>query len=191
MVIQIPPDWPFAHIPTFEYGIFGSPEVDNLECRLCAHKKCQCIDHDWVHFFRPWFSSDVMTEHHTICRAFAFNEPLYPAGKLVWDAVGGFDGWHELWTRQWHDSPTRKEYKPLVALIRARQVEGREFGDDVYHVSYDDFVNYNIMRPEGIHCLNYHHIERSRNPKDVTGYKWVSEGPGLWVPWEENRYEND
>ena len=187
MVIQIPPDWPYEHIPVFEYDEDGEPEVDNLCCGLCAHKECKCIDHKWVHFGRPWFSSDVLTEHHTICGAFEFDEHLYPAGKLIWDAVGGFWGWQRLWRKQWHNP----WYQPRVTLIRANQVEGREFGDDVYIVSYDDFMNCDIMRPEGIRCLNYRHIERSRNPKDVTGYKWISEGHGLWVPWEENRYEND
>lgn len=186
MAIQIPENWPFEHIPVFTYDEDGEPEVDNLECRLCAHKECKCINHEYVHFFRPWFSSDVMTGHHTICSAFMFNEALYPAGKLIWDAVRGFDGWRILWAKQWHHSP---DYKPNISLIRAKQIEGREFGDDVYIVSYDDFVNCNVMRTEGIHCLNYRHIERSRNPKDVTGYKWVSEGPGLWIPWEDNKYE--
>lgn len=186
MQIQIPPDWPFEHLPVFEYDEDGEPEVDNLECRLCAHKKCKCIDHDYVHFFRPWFSCDVLTSHHTICRAFEFNAPLYPAGKLIWDAVGGFDEWQCLWRKQWHPR-LRDVYTPRVSLIRANQVEDREFSDDVYIVSYDDFVNCNIMRHEGIHCLNYRHIERSR--KSPIGYKWINEGPGLWVPWEENRYE--
>ena len=188
--IKVPADWPFGHIPVFTYDEDGEPEVDNLECGLCAHKECQCIDHKWVHFFRPWFSSDVLTSHHTICSAFLFNEKAYPAGKLIWDAVGGFDEWQHLWRKQWHPR-THSEYSPRVALIRANQIEGREFGDDMYFVSYEDFVNCNIVREDGVHCLDYHHIERSRNPKDVTGYKWVSEGPGIWVPWEDNRYEKE
>ena len=45
MVIQTPPDWPYEHIPSFTYDEDGEPEVDNLECRLCAHKECKCINH--------------------------------------------------------------------------------------------------------------------------------------------------
>lgn len=186
--IQVPSDWPFEHIPTFEYDEDGEPEVDNLECRLCAHEECQCIDHDYVHFFRPWFSSDVLTSHHTICSAFKFGDRLYPAGKLIWDAIGGFKEWQRLWRKQWHPRQGQ-DYAPNIPLIRAKQVDGREHSDDVYTVSYDDFVNCNIMRRGGIHCLNYRHIERSRKPEDVTGYKWVYEGPGIWIPWEDNKYE--
>lgn len=193
MIIQVPPDWPYEHIPTFEYDEDGEPEVDNLECRLCAHKECKCIDHKWVHFFRPWFSSDILTPHHTICRAFEYDKRLSPAGYLVWEAVGGFDGWHRLWVKQWHSWQQKtlgfiEEWTPNVPLIRANQVEGREFSDDMYYVTYNDFVNCNIMHEDGIHCVGYAHIERSRNPKDVTGYKWVQEGPGIWIPWEDNKY---
>lgn len=186
MKIKVPDDWPYEHIPTFYYDEDGEPEVDNLYCQLCAHKECKCIDHKWVHFFRPWFSCDVLTEHHTICSAFIFDDKRYPAGKLIWDAIGGFDEWLRLWRKQWH--PRRKyDYAPTVSLIRAKQVDGREHSDDMYYVSYDDFVNCNIMRPEGIHCLNYSHIERSR--QSPIGYKWVYEGPGIWIPWEDNKYE--
>lgn len=187
MEIIVPADWPYEHIPSFTYDEDGEPEVDNLECRLCAHKECRCIDHKYVHFFRPWFSCDVLTQHHTICSAFEFDGGRYPAGKLIWDAVGGFWGWQRLWAKQWHDSPERKEYKPAISLIRSKQVENREFGDDVYVVSYDDFANCRIMKPEGIHCLNYMHIEISR--QSPIGYKWVNEGPGFWIPWEDNKYE--
>ena len=182
VLVQVPADWNYPYIPFFTYDEDGEPEVDNLECKLCAHNECKCIDHKWMHFARPWFSSDVLTTHHTICRAFLFNEQLYPAGYLIWKAVGGFDGWHRLWVKQWHSSPLGIEYKPRIPLIRANQVEGREFSDDVYIVSYDDFLTCNIVRNDGIHCLDYRHIERSRNQKDVTGYKWVYEGPGIWIP---------
>lgn len=187
MEIIVPADCPYEHIPSFTYDEDGEPEVDNLECRLCAHKECKCINHKYVHFFRPWFSSDVLTQHHTICSAFEFDECRYPAGKLIWDAIGGFWEWQRLWRKQWHDSSARKEYKPSVPLIRSKQVDNREHSDDVYFVSYDDFVNCRIMRPEGIHCLNYRHIEISR--QSPIGYKWVNEGPGLWIPWEDNIYE--
>lgn len=45
------------------------------------------------------------------------------------------------------------------------------------------------MKDEGIYCLDYAHIEVSR--KSVTGYKWVHEDSGLWIPWEDNKYIHD
>lgn len=185
----IPSDWPFEHIPSWEYDEDGELEVSNFTCGNCKYigSKCKCIDHNYMHFARPWFSCDVTTAHHTICRYFEIDEKLHPAGKIEWDALGDFDEWLRLWRKQWH--PRRDSvYSPECLLIRANQFNGREFSDDVYAVAYDDFMRCHIMKPEGVHCLYYRHIERSRNPKDVTGYKWVHEGPGIWTPWEDNRY---
>lgn len=186
----IPSDWPFEHIPVPTYDEDGELEVDNFTCGLCKYsgEKCKCINHKYIHFFRPWFSCDVYTWHHTICRQFALNTPLYPYGGLEWDFIGGFDEWLRLWRKQWHPRKDYALYSPSVSLIRAKQVENREFSDDVYVVSFNDFINCNIIKDDGIHCISYRHIERSRDPKNVTGYKWVYEGAGIWVPWDNNRY---
>lgn len=190
--IHIPEDWPFEHIPSLpEYDEDGDIEVDNFTCENCEYhnsNQCKCINHDYVHFFKQWFYCDVYTPFHTICRQFKPSWQKYPYGCLEWDAIGGFDEWQKLWRKQWHPR-TGEPYSPNCALIRAHTVEGRDLSDDIYTVSYDDFVNCNIIREDGIHCLNYRHIERTRDPMYVTGYKWVSEGPGLWVPWEDNRYD--
>ena len=185
----IPANWPFEHIPTWELDKDGELEVDNLTCRTCEHhgKQCKCIDHDHVHFFRPYFSCDVGTADHTICRAYKPSKTLYPAGYIAWEFLGGFDEWQRLWRKQWH--PRRDhDYSPQVCLIRAHTTDDRSFSDDRYIVSYDDFVNCRIMQPDGIHCLNYIHIERTRDQRFVTGYKWVYEGPGIWRPWNDNTY---
>lgn len=49
--------------------------------------------------------------------------------------------------------------------------------DDVWYVPYADFINCEIMKPDGIQYVEYKHIERSR--QTVTGYKWVTEGGGI------------
>ena len=184
----IPPDWPFSHIPTWEYDEDGVLEVANFTCIECKYfgDKCKCIDHKYVLFHRPWFSSDRLREHHPICRSFEPDSAKYPAAYLEWDALGGFDKWYELWCKQWHNNHIPPY--ATVPLIRASQVEGREHCDDVYSVPYDVFLNCDIIKEDGIHCVDYRHIERSRNPRDITGYKWVHEGLGLWIPWENNKY---
>lgn len=192
--IHIPSDWPFEHIPTWEYDEDGDLEVANFMCRTCVYfgSRCKCINHDYVHFSRPWFSCDVMRENHIICKQFKPSWALFPAGCLEWNALGGFDEWHRLWRKQWHygrDQPWAK-----IGLIRAintldaehDRAKDREFSDDIYYVSYEDFLNCQIMQKDGIHCLDFEHIEISRN--SPIGYKWVNEGPGLWIPWEKNMY---
>lgn len=162
-------------------------EVSNLTCDRCRNWtvrenecRCACIDHNVVHFHRPWFSSDVMTGHHTICSAF---EPVsWALGTLrEWDEVGGFKGWYPLWIEQWHWG--RVPYKTVSLIKAGAPPEGREIQDDVYSVPYEDFLNCNIMRPDGIHYVEYKHIERSR--KSPIGYKWVSEGPGILTYGDE------
>ena len=194
--VIIPPTWPHSHIPTYTYDEYGDLEVSNFMCCECEYfgSNCKCIDHKYVHFSRPYFSCDVLREHHPICRQFKCSWDKYPAGCLEWDALGGFDEWYRLWIKQWHYN--RNPPWSIIALIRAINTldaehdisKDRKFSDDRYYVSYDDFLDCNIMKDDGIHCLNYMHIEKSRNPKDVTGYKWVSEGSGLWIPWEDNKY---
>lgn len=183
--ITIPADWSYEYIPTWEYDKNGDLEVSNFMCGECQHHNkgaCPCIDHRWAHFHRPYFSCDVTTSQHTICRQFV---PIYPALKLEWDFLGGFDEWLRLWRKQWHPRKGQ-DYAPNIPLIQASRAEGREHSDDVYTVPYDDFINCTIMRTEGIHCLDYTHIEMAR--KSVLGYKWVHEGPGLWIPWENDKY---
>ena len=185
--IVIPTNWPFEHIPTWEYDDDGELEVSNFMCGECVHHHeghCKCIDHEWVHFFRPYFSCDVGTSRHTICREFIPHPALYPAGCLEWDYLGRFDGWYRLWVKQWHYGHNPPWTK--VALIRACKAEGREHSDDRYFVSYDDFVNCTIFKGDGIHCLDYTHIEMTR--KNPIGYMWVHEGPGVWIPWDGDRY---
>ena len=151
-------------------------EVTNFMCGDCRYRceACQCIDHKQVHFSRPYFSCDPFTAHHTICSAF---EPVdyYPALWFEWHYVlGGFERWHKLWLDQWHNGKPPR----TVSLIRAgRPPEGREFGDDRWIVPYEDFVNCQIMKPDGIHYLDYVHIERTR--KNPIGYEWIHEGPGI------------
>lgn len=186
--ITIPENWPFEHIPTWEYDENGDIEVSNFMCGECVHHhkgECKCLDHKWVHFFRPYFSCDVGTARHTICREFIPHPALYPAGCVEWDYLGVFDGWYRLWVKQWHHGHNPPWTK--VPLIRASHTEGREHSDNCYYVSYDDFVNCNIMRDDGIRCLGYSHIERTRN--NPIGYMWVHEGPGVWVPWDGDRYD--
>lgn len=194
--VIIPSDWPFEHIPTYGYDEDGDLEVDNFTCQECKFfgDKCKCIDHNYVHFSRPWFSCDKLREHHTICRAFEPDFSKYPAGCLEWDAIGSFDEWHKIWRKQWHYN--RNPPWAFISLQRAILVNDKEHDkakdreptDDYYLVTYEDFLNCHIMQKDGIRCANFCHIEISRNPKDVTGYKWVSEGPGLWIPWENNKY---
>lgn len=195
--VHIPDDWPFEHIPTWEYDNDGDLEVTNYTCGECEYfgKNCKCIDHNYVHFFRPWFKCDELTSWHSICKQFKPSWHKFPAGYLEWDAIGGFDEWHRIWRKQWHYN--RNQPWSVIPLIRANMVldkehdkaKNREFGDDVYYVSYEDFINCNIMQKDGIRCLDFQHIEISRKPKDITGYKWVSEGPGFWIPWEDNKYD--
>lgn len=151
-------------------------EVDNLTCDHCRFhgSQCKCIDHRLVHFSRPWFSCDVMTGKHTICSAF---EPVtyYPALVREWHEVGGFDRWHKLWIDQWHHG--RIPFQTCALILAKRPKPGREFSDDRYYVSYQDFVDCNIMRPDGIHYLDYAHIEQSR--KSPIGYIWKHDGPGI------------
>lgn len=194
--VHIPKDWSHPHIPTFEYDEDGDLEVSNFMCQHCKFfgSQCKCIDHQFVLFSRPWFSCDKLRERHTICKAFMPHSERYPAGCLEWNALGGFDEWHKLWRKQWHYN--RKAPWSVISLQRAIHenddehdiAKDRGFSDDYYIVPYQDFIDCAIMREDGIHCLNFYHIEYSRNPKDVTGYKWVPEGPGIWVPWEHNRY---
>ena len=185
-MIKIPVDWPYEHIPSWDYDDDGNIEVSNYTCGECLyHGNCKCIDHKWLHFFRPYFSCDVGTARHTICKAFTPHPDLYPAGCLEWDYLGGFDAWYRLWTKQWHFG--RNPPWAKVPLIRASKTEGREHSDDRYYVPYHDFVNCQIMRDDGIHCLDFAHIERSRS--NPIGYKWVHEGPGVWVPWAGDRYD--
>lgn len=184
--IKIPADWPYKHIPSWEYDDDGDIEVSNFMCGECIHHHaCKCIDHKWVHFFRPYFSCDVGTSRHTICKAFEPHPKLYPAGCLEWDALGGFDEWYRVWRKQWHYN--RAQPWNYIALISANHSKNREHSDDRYLIPYDDFINCNIMRADGIHCINYMHIEISRS--SPIGYKWVCEGPGIWMPWDNNRYD--
>lgn len=192
--IQIPADWPHPHIPTWEYDEDGDIEVSNFICGVCLYhgSQCKCIDHKWVHFVRPYFKCDQLTSWHSICKGFAPHPGLYPAGCLEWDALGGFDEWYRIWRKQWHYNRAQPWGK--VGLIRANMTldeehdvaKNREFSDDVYYVSYTDFLNCNIMNEDGIHCIDYSHIEIARNTP--IGYKWVHEGPGIWVPWDNNKY---
>lgn len=194
--IQIPDNWPFEHIPTWEYDEDGDLEVSNFMCHECEYfgNNCKCIDHRYVYFSRPWFSSDKLRENHSICKAFKPDTCRCPAACLEWDALGGFDEWYRIWRKQWHYN--RPEPWTVISLQRAIMdideehdiSKDREFSDDYYTISYQDFLNCRIMREDGIHCLDFCHIEKSRNPKDVTGYKWVHEGPGIWVPWQNNKY---
>lgn len=192
--VRIPDDWSFEHIPIWEYDEDGDLEVSNFMCRTCEYfgGKCKCINHNYVHFHRPWFSCDVMRENHTICKQFKPLWDLSPAGCLEWEALGGFDEWYRIWRKQWHynkDQPWTKV--PLIRAVKELDEEhdrakDREFCDDVYYVPYEDFLNCDIMQKDGIHCLDFQHIEIDR--KSPLGYSWVSEGPGLWIPWEKNRY---
>ena len=184
--IQIPADWPHSHIPTWEYDADGDIEVSNFMCGECLYhgSQCKCIDHKLVHFFRPYFSCDVTTARHTICKQFVPHPGLYPAGCLEWDALGGFDEWYRIWRKQWHYNRAQPWSK--LALIGASHPKGREHSDDRYFVSYADFLNCNIMHEDGIRCIDYSHIEIARNTP--IGYKWVSEGPGIWMPWNNNKY---
>ena len=151
-------------------------EVSNFMCGACKYfgKSCKCIDHSQIHFSRPYFSCDEFTAHHTICRAF---EPLEIYKALYvewWFVLGGFDRWQQLWSEQWHNGKLPR----TVSIIRAgKPPEGREFSDDRYEVPYENFVNCQIMKPDGIHYLRYSHIERTRS--SPIGYKWVHEGPGI------------
>ena len=189
IIPDIPPDWPYSHIPTWEYDEDGDIEVSNYACGECEYhgNKCKCIDHAYLHFARPYFSCDRLTSHHSICKSFKCDPLKYPAGCLEWDALGSFDKWYKIWIKQWHYN--RNPPWPKIGLNRANQIEGREHSDNVYYVSYKDFLNCNIMKNEGIHCLDYIHIERTREKKYPTGYKWVHEGSGIWIPWENNRYD--
>ena len=151
------------------------PEVSNLMCGTCKcfGKACKCIDHTQFHFARSCFSCDEYTAHHTICSAY---DPMncYPA--LVWEwhiLLGGFKTWQELWLKQWHDG--KKPHR--ISVIRAKAREGREFSDDVYEVPYDDFVNCELMKPDGLHYQRYRHIEKTRS--SPIGYHWIEEGPGI------------
>lgn len=195
-VVNIPADWPYEHIPTWEYDKDGDIEVSNFMCRQCKYfgSHCKCIDHRYVYFSRPWFSCDKLRENHPICKAFKPYFQSCPAGYLEWEALGGFDEWYRLWRKQWHHN--RNPVWTHISLIRAIPTidaehdiaKDREFSDDVYTVPYEDFLNCDIVREDGIHCLDFRHIEYSRNSKSVTGYKWVSEGPGIWIPWDSNKY---
>lgn len=151
-----------------------TPEVSNIMCGHCKFwgSACKCIDHSKVHFFRPWFSCDVMTRQHSICSAF---EPgnAAPAIAYEWAIIGGFEAWYKLYVEQWHNGKAPK----TATLILAQKREGREHSDDRYIVPYDDFINCQIMRDDGIHYADYMHIEISR--KSPTGYKWMHDGPGI------------
>ena len=151
-----------------------TPEVSNIMCGHCKYcgSACKCIDHSKVHFFRPYFSCDVMTQHHSICSAFEPNNAA-PAIVYEWAVLGGFEAWHKLFIEQWHNGKAPK----TVSLILAKTPEGREHSDNRYAVPYDDFINCRIMRDDGIHYQTYEHIEISR--KSPTGYKWVKDGPGI------------
>lgn len=187
-IIKVPSNWPFEHIPVWEYDGDNELEVSNFMCGECIHHHdglCKCIDHKYVHFFRPWFSCDVGTSHHTICKAFEPHPDLYPAGYVEWQYLEGFDEWYRIWIKQWHNG--RNPPWGSVQLIRASHTEGREHSDDRYSISYGDFLNCEIMKSDGVHCLDYAHIERTR--KSITGYVWVHEGPGLWIPWENDTYK--
>lgn len=156
-------------------------EVSNLTCDHCrwwsareSGSHCKCIDHNVVHFHRPWFSCDVMTGKHTICSAF---EPItyYPAVLREWEEAGGFEGWYPLWIKQWHFG--RVPHRTISLIKAGSPPAGREIQDDVYTVPYEDFLNCNIMKPDGIHYLDHAHIERSH--KNPIGYIWVHDGPGI------------
>jgi hypothetical protein len=115
-----------------------------------------------------------MTGKHTICSAF---EPVayYPAVLREWEEVGGFEGWYPLWIKQWHFG--RVPHKTVSLIKAGSPPAGREIQDDVYTMPYEDFLNCNIMQPDGIHYLDHAHIERSR--KNPIGYIWVHDGPGI------------
>ncbi len=149
-------------------------ETSFLSCRNCAFNgiNCKCINHRYVHFFRPWFSCDRFTGHHSICSAFQPNK-LSPAITTEWEHFEGFSNWYPVWLKQWHDGKMPK----VECLILTKPKKGREFSDDRYYIPYLDFLNCNIMRPDGIHYTDYSHIEQSR--KSVTGYAWKHEGPGI------------
>lgn len=149
-------------------------EISNLTCDHCKYcgMNCKCIDHNVVHFSRPWFSCDVYTGKHTICSSF---DPVSYFKYVIdeWQEVGGFWNWQRLWKEQWHNGRLPQS----IALILAKPRQGREFSDDRYYVSYDDFVYCNIMKEDGIHFYDYAHIEKSR--KSPIGYIWIHEGPGI------------
>lgn len=150
-------------------------EVDNYTCGECRYhsSECHCINHSLIHFCRPWFSSDIMTAHHAICSEFS-PCPHYPAIYFDWHENGGWDGWYPLYIEQWRNGKPPK----TIALIKAgKPPKGREFSDDRYYVPYDDFINCRIMKPDGIHYVDYAHIEISRS--SPTGYIWKYEGPGI------------
>ena len=151
-------------------------EVSRFECGECKYfgEKCKCIDHTKVHFGRSCFSSDIYTYHHTICTAFEPTEN-FPAVCKEWERLGGFWNWHKLFVEQWLGGKAPKE----ISIIFPKALkEGREVTDDVLYVPYEDFLNCEIMREDGIHYTSYRHIEISR--KNVTGYKWFEEEGGVW-----------
>ena len=108
------------------------------------------------------------------CSAFEPVARSAPAIFREWYMNGGWDGWYPLFIEQWCNGVTPR----TVTLIKAgKPPEGREFSDDRYYVPYSDFINCRIMQPDGIHYVDYAHIERSRS--SPIGYIWKHEGPGI------------
>ena len=146
--VNIPDNWPYEHIPTWEYDEYGDIEVSHFMCCHCEYfgNMCKCINHNYVHFARPWFSCDILREHHDICNNFKPSWDYYPAGCIEWDALGGFDEWYRLYIKQY--CYNRNPPLTTISLHRAikildaehDKVKHREFCDDVYIVSYNDFL---------------------------------------------------
>lgn len=152
-----------------------SKEAPRFECGECEFfgNKCKCIDHSKFHFARSCFSCDVYTAHHMICSAFKPNK-AYKGVLKEWEDFGSFDEWHNLFIDQWHNGKKPK----TVGIIRVKPTkDGREVFDDVWDVSYDDFINCRIIIDGVIHYKGYRHIEIKRS--SPTGYVWVYDGEGI------------
>lgn len=151
-----------------------SKEAPRFECGECefAGSKCKCIDHTKIHFSRSCFSCDTYTAHHMICSAFKPNK-AYKGVVTEWDAFDGFDEWHRLFIKQWHNGKAPK----YVGIIRTEPTkEGREVTDDIWDVPYEAFINCKIITNGEIHYERYRHIEIKRSTP--TGYIWMIDGKG-------------
>ena len=157
----------------------GEHDVDSFTCQQCrfwgvrrSGNRCPCIDHRFVNFARPWFSSDVMTGSHVICRLFQPDREACPAAACLWDTLGGFDRWFHLWNKQWHP---RIDYDlAFMGLNLARPIPGRHHSDDRFYVPAMAFFNAEMIRDGKIACSYATHIRKSKS--SPLGYEWIREG---------------